>query len=83
MKKMINREFELFKLDGLQELAIMEDLSTYEEVEDLVSSEVESLWHEAENIDDDFMRSIIIEVLEEIEVNDKVELLCSLLEIND
>ena len=83
MKKMINREFELVKLDSLQEQAFWEDLSTYKEVEDLVSGEVENLWYEVENIDDDFIRSIMIDVLEEIEINDKVEVLCDLLEIND
>lgn len=83
MNKIINKEFELFKLDELQELAIEENVSTYEEMTDLVYDEVENLEYELEKIHDDFLQTIIYDVLQELNVNNISETLCELLEIND
>ena len=83
MNKIINREFELFKLDELQELAIEENVSTFDEVKDLVYNEIENLEYELENVHDDFLQTIMYDVLQEINVNNIAVTLCELLEIND
>lgn len=83
MNKIINREFELFKLDELQELAIEENVSTFDEVKDLVYNEIENLEYELEKIHDDFLQTIMYDVLQELNVNNIAVTLCELLEIND
>jgi len=82
MNKIINREFELFKMDELQELAIEENVSTFDEVEDLVNDEIEYLEYELEKIHDDFLQTIMYDVLQELNVNNIAVTLCELLEIN-
>ena len=82
MNKIINREFELFKMDELQELAIQENVSTFDEVEDLVNDEIEYLEYELEKIHDDFLQTIMYDVLQELNVNNITVTLCELLEIN-
>lgn len=82
MNKIINREFELFKMDELQELAIEENVSTFDEVEDLVNDEIENLEYELEKIHDDFLQTIMYDVLQELNVNNIAVTLCELLEIN-
>ena len=82
MNKIINQEFELFKMDELQELAIEENVSTFDEVEDLVNDEIEYLEYELEKIHDDFLQTIMYDVLQELNVNNIVVTLCELLEIN-
>ena len=82
MNKIINREFELFKMDELQELAIQENVSTFDEVEDLVNDEIEYLEYELEKIHDDFLQTIMYDVLQELNVNNIAVTLCELLEIN-
>ena len=83
MNKIINREFELFKLDELQELAIQENVSTLDGVKDLVYNEIESLEYELENVHDNLLQNIMYDVLQEINVNNIAVTLCELLEIND
>ena len=83
MNKIINREFELFKLDELQELAIQENVTTFDEVKDLVYNEIENLEYELEKIHDDFLQTIMYDVLQELNVNNIAVTLCELLEIND
>ena len=83
MNKIINREFELFKLDELQELAIQENVSTFDEVKDLVYDEIESLEYELENVHDNLLQNIMYDVLQEINVNNIAVTLCELLEINE
>ena len=82
MNKIINREFELFKMDELQELAIEENVSTFDEVEDLINDEIEYLEYELEKIHDDFLQTIMYDVLQELNVNNIAVTLCELLEIN-
>lgn len=82
MNKIINQEFELFKMDELQELAIEENVSTFDEVEDLVNNEIEYLEYELEKIHDDFLQTIMYDVLQELNVNNIAVTLCELLEIN-
>lgn len=82
MNKIINQEFELFKMDELQELAIEENVSTFDEVEDLVNDEIEYLEYELEKIHDDFLQTIMYDVLQELNVNNIAVTLCELLEIN-
>ena len=81
MNKIINREFELFKLDELQELAIEENVSTFDGVKDLVYNEIENLEYELENVHDNLLQNIMYDVLEEINVNNIAVKLCELLEI--
>ena len=81
MNKIINREFELFKLDELQELAIQENVSTFDEVKDLVYNEIENLEYELENVHDDFLQTIMYDVLQELNVGNIAVTLCELLEI--
>lgn len=81
MNKIINREFELFKMDELQELAIQENVSTFDEVKDLVYDEIENLEYELENVHDDFLQTIMCDVLQEINVSNIAVTLCELLEI--
>lgn len=82
MNKIINQEFELFKMDELQELAIEENVSTFDEVEDLINDEIEYLEYELEKIHDDFLQTIMYDVLQELNVNNIAVTLCELLEIN-
>lgn len=81
MNKIINQEFELFKMDELQELAIEENVSTFDEVKDLVDNEIENLEYELEKIHDDFLQTIMYDVLQELNVSNISVTLCELLEI--
>lgn len=81
MNKIINREFELFKLDELQELAIQENVSTFDEMKDLVFNEIENLEYELEKIHDDFLQTIMYDVLGELNVGNISVTLCELLDI--